>query len=133
MAAHVQDAIGDLPAQHLIDTSDDIVMGEHRLALRPAGDALPQRAALVPPRLTGSQAGVHMHVWLDVRRAEHGPAHVDFLSHAFDADSGALHRSKAALVDEHVDEALRRSTRRSQSAIADHKLHHTPTSFTAGL
>ncbi len=101
-------------------------MGEHRLSLGPARDALPQGAALVPPRLTRSQAGVHVHVRLDVRRAEHGPAHVDLLGHVVDPDSSPLHRGETALVDEQVDQPLRRSARDGQPAVADHKLHHTP-------
>ena len=133
VTAHVQDSVGDLPAQHLVDPGDNVIVGERRLALGPARDALPQGAALVPPWLTRGQAGVHMHVRLDVRRAEHGPFHVDLLGHVVDPDSSPLQRGKTTLIDQQVDQPFGKSAGRGQPAISNNKLHQTATSFGAGL
>ncbi len=45
VAADMQDAVRNLPAEDLLDAPDDVIVAERRLAFRPALDALPQRAA----------------------------------------------------------------------------------------
>ena len=80
VAADVEGAVRGVPPQRLLGPVDDVLAGEHRLALGPAGDALPERAARVPARLTRGEGRVEVHVRLDVRRGRPGTGAVDDLA-----------------------------------------------------
>jgi hypothetical protein len=109
VAADVQHAVGDLPPQHLEHPAHHVVVREHRLALGPAGDPLPERPALVPPRLAGRQDSVEVDVRLDVRRCQQHPGRVELLRlliPEFDLGRGARGRDRddaSVLADVDVD------------------------------
>jgi hypothetical protein len=73
----VEGAVRGVPPQRLFGPVDHVLAGEHRLALGPAGDALPEGAAPVPARLARGEGRVEVHVRLDVRRGGPGAGPFD--------------------------------------------------------
>ena len=66
--AHMLDAMVDQHVDGLLGAGLGVFMGDQRLALGPAFDALEQRAAHVPGRLAGCERGIEVDVRLDEGR-----------------------------------------------------------------
>ena len=102
MAAHVLDAAGELPAQHLPDPGLHVLVGEVLDPLGPDRDALEQRAGHVRARLADGQHRVEVDVRLDQRGSDQPAAQVDDLARR----SSAGGRGDAALVDADVGDGV---------------------------
>ena len=123
VAPNVQDSVGHLPAEDLLHPLDDVVVGEGRLALGPALDALPERAALVPARFTRGEARVEMDVWLHVRWRDERTVHVELRLDGADADARRLDGEDLPRLDDDVDVTIRHVVIQ-QSRVPDNQLHH---------
>ena len=131
VAAHVQYAVGRLPAQHLGGPADHVLAGERGLALSPAGDPLPQGAAEVPARLPRGEGGVEVDVRLDVGRRGERAAGVDDGAgrrQGCGVGRGGTDLGEPALVDQQVGEAAPVS----QPGVADYQIDHQAPCLDAG-
>ena len=117
VSAHVLDAMVDQHVDGLLGAGLGVFMGDQRLALGPALDALEQRAAHVPGRLAGGEGGVEVDVRLDEGRYDQVASGVqialgDGVQGVLDVDGGdafavqsdavqAVAAAQAGIVDDH--------------------------------
>ena len=118
MAAHVLDAAGQLPAQHLAYPAPDIVVGQVGDPLGPDRDALEQRAGDIRPGLPDRQHRVEVDVRLDQRRRDETSAQVNGLRRG----GARVHGREHAARDPEIGQCLGTG----QPGIAQDQVDHPP-------